>query len=273
LLLLVCGAGCQLFPDLSGFAGDAGPEASGNDASPIDASPEADASQPDAGDAAVDAAGDAPDDAPPCTALALVQFAYTHESSSSNIISVNMALAQSAGDFDFVGINYDTAGCGSVVSVADTQGNTYQRIISVDSQGGALGPETWGAADIAPAGATDNTVTATFASACTARNLKVLEYTGVATSSPVDGTLSQHGDGGAPDGSITTSGAAVIVAHTADSSQAAGPGSGWAQEFIDGWGTLGEDRFVFAAGTYSVSYVPAGTEDWVMQAAALRACQ
>jgi hypothetical protein len=190
-----------------------------------------------------------------------------------NTIEVDFGAAQGAGHYNVVGVNYDPVGCGSVATVTDKMGNVYERLLDPLANGKALALETWGAANIAAAGAGANSVVVTFAHACGSRNGKVVEYAGVASSGVVEDRVALAGQNGdAPDAGLTTTSSAVLFAHTANEGAATDAGPGWTPLFTDDWGTLTEEQLVQAPGRYSATYVPGPGEQWVMQAVALRSC-
>jgi hypothetical protein len=170
---------------------------------------------------------------------------------------------QAAGDFLVVG-----ATC-TVIQIADTQLNDYTKFVADP----ASGLETWGASNIRFAQPGANTVTVTFAQpGCSYQNIKVVEYSGVDPVAPVDGTISAHGEGGAPAVTLLSGGNELLFAHTQDTACAFDAGAGWTKVLYDEWCTLAEERIVTEAGTYPVTYVPGNNEWWAIQGIALR-CQ
>jgi hypothetical protein len=186
--------------------------------------------------------------------------------------SIMLPAAVYQGDYLIVGTNYDPGDCGSVLAVNDTSGNTYTKLIPAAANGGALALETWGAANVARA--IQNQVTVTYAGACQSQNVKVVEYTGIATTSAVDNVVSAIGGPGdaSPFPTFSTSGPALLFAHTADSTECLSPGMAWNQIVIDGWSTLAEQQIVLEAGTFVADEMPRDDDAWVIQAVALRAC-
>ena len=273
--VLVALVSCSLSTDLDGLSGGAGSDDDG--APSVDALGPVDVST-SAMDAPVDtSSNDAltpPKDAgseSSCAPPALTQSVYTSTSTpTASTLSIALPQAVNAGDYLLVALNYDDV-CGSVLGVSDTAGNTFSRVIAAREIGASDELETWGAMNVTATIA--NTVTASFAAQCGGRNIKVLEYGGVDTTSAVDTTISEIGGPDAsPTSVLTASAAAILVVHTADSTSANGSGAGWTKLFTDGWATLAEDQIVDAAGTYPVSYVPAPDDQWVVDGVALRRC-
>jgi hypothetical protein len=284
-------ASCSVLIDMGGLAGDATPDAA-TDAATNDAATTADASSSSdasvaadasVGDAAIaDASADAEadvvvvdagtDSSTTCATPARVQEAHAvNPGDAGTAWSVTLPGALVQADYVIVGTNYDPGSCGSVLAVTDSAGNTFTRLVPAEANGSALALETWGAANVAAIA--QEQVTVTYAAACTQQNVKAVEFAGVAALSPIDTFLSTTGGPGVtPFMSLTTTGPAILFAHTADSSETMGPGAGWAQIYVDDWATLAEQQIVPEAGTYVASEAPAADDAWVIQAVALRAC-
>lgn len=215
-------------------------------------------------------ASDAHFDAAPCLPTARVQFAFdSDDAGAADSISATLPNATQAGDFLIVGV--DTFDCAGITAVTDTAGNTYKSLVSVSGNPRVGDLETWGAANIA--NISSDAVTVHFNTACNGRNVKVVEYAGIDTLVPVVETATMFGEGGAPDASLTTSAAAILFAHTADSEMSSGAGDGFTQIFIDDWSTIAEEKFVSGASNVDVSEQAANGELWGIEAVALRACK
>jgi|HubBroStandDraft_1064217.scaffolds.fasta_scaffold45503_2 hypothetical protein len=204
--------------------------------------------------------------------VSLAQSTYTSTRTDLSNSVVTPPLPLSAGDYVLVGVNYDGApdgGCGRVQMITDSLSDTYARLIAPDTHGAALTLETWGARAIASG--PSNQATVVFAQACTSKNVKVVEYSGVGPSSSFT-TASGHGggDGGrAPSLTLTTIAPGLAFAHTADSRKATGAGAGWSEILYDLWDTLAEDRDVGSAGKVNVTYEAESDDVWVIQAVGL----
>jgi hypothetical protein len=250
-------------PDLSGLSSnfdaaiDAGDETVADDASN-------DVTTIDASDAATVECGAA-------RRVQALHFNNNAGDASTNSVSLLLALAQSAGDFIIATVNYDDSKCGTP-AVTDSRGNTYVKLVPADGLTGAGDLETWGAQNVAAADLGQNTVTVTFSNACTARAMKVVHYTGIATSAAVESTSTEHGTGTtAPSNTLAVTTPALVFAHTADQGAAYEAGPGWSLVMIDDWATLAEERDALDAGTYIVDYSHS-SENWVIQGVALRRC-
>src|SRR5262249_47235107 len=139
---------------------------------------------------------------------------------------------------------------------------------------GTLSQSIYYAKNISAATAGANTVTVTFATAATAPDVRILEYSGVNTVSALDGAV-----GGAGNSATSSSGALTTTNSTdllvgANTVQTAtfGANSGFIQRMITNPdGDIAEDRVVTAVGSYSASPTLTFAGNWVMQLAAFRA--
>ena len=111
-----------------------------------------------------------------------VQVASATPQSSTASVPVAFTRAQTAGDLNvvIVGWNDSTA---TVQSVKDSAGNTYT-LAAGPITGAALSESIYYAKNIV--GSSSNTVTVTFNQAATKPDVRILEYSGVDTSNPLD---------------------------------------------------------------------------------------
>ena len=229
-------------------------------------------------DAAADAAIDVADASPVdpdggCAPLRVVQSTYTSQVAPQTTTMVTTLTSPlTRGNYVVLGLNYEGA-CGYVSAVTDTAGNGYTRLGQFDTLSAALVLETWGAPDVSSGDGGIDTITATLTSACYLRDIKAVELQGVDNALQAPPTVRAKGTGGSPDASISTSGAAIVFAHTGDENGAVGPGAGWLPIFLDGRQSLAEYEIVAEAGTYPVSFIPGAGEAWAIEAVALRGCR
>ena len=139
--------------------------------------------------------------------------------------------------------------------------------------GGGISQSIYYAKSIAGAAANANTVTVTFSAAATAPDIRILEYSGLNTTAPLDVTAAASGSGtSVSSGSATTTSAnELILGATTVSAATSGVGSGFTkriQTVPDS--DLVEDQIVTATGSYAAtSTVTGGT--WVAQMATFSA--
>ena len=122
--------------------------------------------------------------------------------------------------------------------------------------GGGISQSIYYAKSIAGAAANANTVTVTFSAAATAPDIRILEYSGLNTTAPLDVTAAASGSGtSVSSGSATTTSAnELILGATTVSAATSGVGSGFTkriQTVPDS--DLVEDQIVTATGSYAAT--------------------
>ena len=191
--------------------------------------------------------------------------------SSATTVTVTFTAAQTAGNLNVVVVGWNDT-THTVSSVTDSSGNTYVRAVG-PTVGGGISQSIYYAKSIAGAAANANTVTVTFSAAATAPDIRILEYSGLNTTAPLDVTAAASGSGtSVSSGSATTTSAnELILGATTVSAATSGVGSGFTkriQTVPDS--DLVEDRIVTATGSYAAtSTVTGGT--WVAQMATFSA--
>jgi hypothetical protein len=178
--------------------------------------------------------------------------------------------AQTAGNFNVVVIGWDDPNA-SIKSVTDNTGTVYQLAIG-PTKITTLGQSIY-YAPVTRSG--NNTVTVTFAASARYPDVRILEYSGINISNPVDVVVAQ----GIPNSTTATSGVVsttnsldLLVAANAISSLTAAPDSTFTQRVRSSPdGNIVEDRVVTVPGQYSASAAHTGYGAWVMQMVAFRA--
>jgi hypothetical protein len=116
-------------------------------------------------------------------------------------------------------------------------------------------------------------VTVVFNQAAAYPNVRVLEYSGADTTSPLDVTAGASGSGlTANSGSATTTAANELIfgaGMTFDIYNAAG--SGFTNRVITNFGDIAEDEYVTSTGSYNATGNLRSSAAWVMQMATFRA--
>ena len=191
--------------------------------------------------------------------------------SSATTVTVTFTAAQTAGNLNVVVVGWNDT-THTVSSVTDSSSNTYVRAVG-PTVGGGISQSIYYAKSIAGAAANANTVTVTFSAAATAPDIRILEYSGLNTTAPLDVTAAASGSGtSVSSGSATTTSAnELILGATTVSAATSGVGSGFTkriQTVPDS--DLVEDQIVTATGSYAAtSTVTGGT--WVAQMATFSA--
>ncbi len=177
-------------------------------------------------------------------------------------------MAQTAGNLNIVVVGWgDTTSL--VKTVTDSSGNTYSQAGGTTT-GSGLRQAIYYARNIA-GGST--TVTVTFNQAAAYPDLRILEYGGLDTSSPLDVTAAGTGTGtvAASPAATTTSANELIFGAGNNGDGFSGAGTGFTLRMIDYYGNLAEDETVSSTGSYNVSAPLKKSTAWVMQLATFRA--
>jgi hypothetical protein len=187
---------------------------------------------------------------------------------SNSAVVVAYPATQTAGDLNVVAVGWgDTTS--SVSSVTDSRGNVYTRALGPTTTTG-LSQSIYYAKNIA---AGSNTVTVTFNQAAAYPDVRILEYSGLDTSAPLDVTAAAVGSGtSANSGSATTTSANELIfgAGSTTGVTYTGGGSGFTARIINNFGNLAEDKTVASTGSNSAT-APNSSGNWVMQMATFKA--
>jgi chitodextrinase len=201
--------------------------------------------------------------------ITYVQGNYADPDSATSI-AIAYPLAQTAGGLNIVAIAWSDA-TSHVTGVTDSAGNTYALAIGPTNDGVDT-QSIYYAKNIGAASA--NTLTVTFNSNVPYPDVRIAEYSGLDTTTPLD-QVAAAGDYGATAtaGPMTTTSAnEVIVGATYFHSAGSGAGSGYTLRlFTDPDKDVLEDKIVSATGSYSATAIPAATDYWVMSMATFRA--
>jgi hypothetical protein len=206
------------------------------------------------------------------TSISFVQVATAVPQSRVSRVNVSYPQTQNAGDLNVVVVGWNDS-VASVQSVTDTRGNKYALAIG-PLRGIAVTQSIYYAKNIRSG---RNTVTVTFSPAAVIPDLRILEYKGANTTSPLDVSAQAKGTSGryalVSSGSVstTTSNEIVFAAGTTGGvfTQA---GQSFTADVITKAGDIAEQEVVTARGTYSATarlgnYVG---QNWVMQMLTLK---
>lgn len=209
-----------------------------------------------------------------CHTVANAAAAYVQGLSTTggthNSVATTFSSAQTAGDLNVVFVAWEDSTT-AAPTVTDTKGNTYTqaaltRLSSIASQ------VVYYAQNIAAAGAAANTVTVSFANNVGNPDVRIVEYSGIVTSSALDTAGGASGSSSAtPSSSVTTSNPndlLVASSFTSRDETLSGAGSGFVDRFVDGDFELTEDGVVCDTGSHTASEAQAGSGWYVIQVAA-----
>jgi len=164
----------------------------------------------------------------------------------------------------------------TVVSVTDSAGNTYLPATSVTQNPDLGSTQIYYAPAILPSAS--NSVTVEFSDPVLWPDVRILEYSGLAATNPVDAWAGNSGyHATASSGMVTTTNPTdlLFAENYVGSEITAGPGTNFAMRLLtapDDY-DIAEDAIVTAAGSYNARAVLSTRGDWVMQAVAFKAAQ
>jgi hypothetical protein len=206
--------------------------------------------------------------------ISFVQVNSATPQSAQTTVSIPYAAPQFAGDLNVVVVGWNDVSH-TVSSVTDTLGNHYAAAVGPTQNSAAgLSQTIYYAKNISAAGAGGNSVTITFNGATAYPDIRILEYSGVSLTSPID--VTSTGTGSAATSSTTavttTNANDLIFAANIVSNLTTGPGTAFTSRIITSPdGDIAEDRLVAATGSYSASAPLNSTGQWVMQMVAFSA--
>src|SRR3984893_14505106 len=190
-----------------------------------------------------------------------VQGNYAAPQTPQTTVSVTYTDAQSAGNLNVVIVGWnDTTNV--VNSVSDSQGNTYQLAVGPTKQSTALSQSIYYANNVVGG---SNTVTVRFSGSAMHPDIRILEYSGLDASNPLDVAKGESGSGStSSSGAITTtSPSEVLVAANTVTNLTNGAGSGFTQRILTSPdGDIAEDEVVTAAGSYTATAPLDNPGDW-----------
>jgi hypothetical protein len=198
-----------------------------------------------------------------------VQVAVNTTPGTANSLSATYSMAQSQGDLNVVAIGWNDT-TSSVTSVHDSAGNTYSLAVGPTRYAPDLSQSIYYAPNIAAGG---NTVTVDFDAAANSIDLRILEYSGLSTTSPLDATSAQSttGSGELSSGkATTTTGRELLVGAGMTTDIFASSGPGYTERAITALGDIVEDRIVASTGSYSAGAPDNASCEYVLQLATFR---
>ena len=203
---------------------------------------------------------------------AFVQVNSADPQTAQTSVPVTYIKAQTAGDLNVVVVGWNNS-TSQISSVRDSKGNVYALAVGPTVQTGLATQAIYYASNIAAAAAGANIVTVTFNTAAAYPDIRIAEYSGIATTAPVDVVAAAQGSGtSSSSGAVTTLNANdLLVGANLVQTITTVAGSGYTSRVITSPDSdILEDRTVTATGSYSgTATVTSGS--WVMQMVAFRA--
>jgi hypothetical protein len=196
--------------------------------------------------------------------IGFVQVKAATPQTPSSSVAVTYPVAQTAGNLNIVAVGWNDT-TSTVSSISDSQGNTYTLAIG-PTTGTGLRQSIYYAPNIRGG---SNTVTVTFNQAAIWVDVRVLEYSGLSTTSPLDVTAGAAGTGtSASSGAATTTVAnELIFAAGMTTATFKSAGTGFVSRIITSPDAdIAEDQVVTSTGSYNAT-APSTSGSWVMQIA------
>ena len=200
--------------------------------------------------------------------IRFVQVKAATPQTASASVAVTFTTAQTAGNLNIVAVGWNDT-TSTVSGISDSRGNSYALALGPTS-GTGLRQSIYYAKNIVGG---SNTVTVTFNQAAAFVDVRVLEYSGLDTVSPLDKTAGAAGSGtSASSGAATTTSAnELIFGAGMTTTHFTGAGSGFISRIITvPDADIAEDQTVSSTGSYSAT-APATSSKWVMQIATFKA--
>jgi PKD repeat protein len=207
----------------------------------------------------------------PTAPIAFVQLNYATPQPPQSSVSVTYKSAQVAGNLNVVVVGWSDTNA-EVTSVTDSMGNVYTRAVGPTTYSKDLSQSIYYAKNIAGAGASSNVVTVKFSKPAKWPDIRIVEYSGIDRTNPVD--VVAVGSGGAMTSATssvtTTSPNTLLFAANTVSTLTAGAGSGFTNRVItQPDGDIVMDRFATSVGSYSAT-APVYYGVWVIQMVAFK---
>ena len=205
----------------------------------------------------------------PSLPLAFVQVAAATPQSPQSTVTVVYSVAQTAGNLNVVVVGWNDT-TSNVTSVSDSRGNAYTLAVGPTS-GTRLSQSIYYAKNIVSG---SNAVTVTFNQAAASADIRILEYAGVDTVSPLDVTAAAVGNSNSANSGPATTTLANDLIFGADMvfTSTTAAGSGFTSRVITSSdGDIAEDKVVTTTGSNSATATLGSAGPWVMQMVAFKA--
>jgi chitodextrinase len=203
--------------------------------------------------------------------ITFVQQNFATPQGSQSTVTVRFPFAQQPGDLNVVVVGFWNDASVTVGTVSDSSGNVYQLAVGPTIYSGTATQAIYYAKNIVASGA--NTVTVSFNASALYPDIRILEYSGLDTTSPLDVTAAATGSGTlASSGAATTTVAnELIFGADLTGTHATGAGVGFTSRMITvPDGDIAEDSIVTATGSYTATAPNSPASPWIMQMATFR---
>ncbi len=205
---------------------------------------------------------------PAPSGIAYVQGTSKVLTTSSSQVAATYSSSQNVGDLNVVVVGWaDTTS--QVQSVTDSHGNSYSVAVPLTSSS-SVSQVIYYAKNIV-GGA--NTVAVNFKQSASLPSVRILEYSGVDTTSPLDVQASAQGSGGTADSGPATTRFANELIFGADtvSKNTLWPGAPFISRVLSTASDMAEDHIVNVVDSYNATTSVSAGSNWVMQMATFKA--
>jgi hypothetical protein len=211
--------------------------------------------------------------ATPQTPAFVQGYDATPQTAQSTVKVTFSSYAQRAGDLNVVIVGWNDSKT-PITGLTDTSGNAYHLAAGPTQVSGAATQYMFYAPNIKAAAAGKNTVTVTFATGAPFPDVRILEYSGIDSTNPVDVVATQSGQNSATPvtNAVTTHYAKDLLVganYVSTWSSSAGP-SYKIRLLTSPDGDIAEDAIATTSGTHTASATLASAGWWVMQMVAFR---
>ncbi len=203
--------------------------------------------------------------------IAFVQVNYATPQGSNTTVKATYTKAQAAGNLNVVVVGWNDS-TARVSSVVDSAGNSYALAVGPTVQSGTATQAIYYAQNITSAAANSNTVTVTFNTGAVSPDVRIAEYSGIATTNAVDVVATAQGTSGTCNsGSATTTNSNdLLVGANLVQQSTTGPGAGYTSRVITiPDSDILEDSIVTVTGSYGAT-ASLSSGAWIMQMVAFR---
>lgn len=206
-------------------------------------------------------------------AIGFVQLNSATPQRPQSSVTVTYKSVQVAGDLNVVVVGWNDS-TAVVTSVTDTKGNVYQLAVGPTVQTVVASQSIYFAKNIAGATANGNAVRVQFNTAARYADIRILEYSGLDGTNPVDVVAAGQGNSSTSNSGAVTTGNAndlLFAANLVQTSTRAA-GTGFTSRIITSPnGDIAKDRIVSATGSYSATARLTSAGGWIMQMVAFKA--
>jgi hypothetical protein len=206
---------------------------------------------------------------PPIT---FIQGNFSNPQTPQSSVAVTYTVAQGAGDLNVVVVGWNDS-ASTVNKVTDTAGNVYTAALAPTVQSGTASQVIYYAKNIFGSAANANTVTVLFSGSAVFPDIRILEYSGIDVTSPLDVTAASSGSSTtSSSGAVTTLNANdLIIAANLVQTTTTAAGSGYTSRMITNPdGDIVEDRIVTVTGSNTATAPVSPSGQWIMQLVAFK---